>query len=125
MENSSLDLLKIKKADLVMVAAMLFIAGIAVIFILKQKAGDIVFVNVDGEISTYPLSEDREIEINRNGNKNIIIIDGGKVYMKEADCRNQICVNHKPVYKNGESIVCVPNKVSIIVKSSIKNEIDN
>ena len=120
-----MDLLKIKKADLVMVAAMLFIAGIAVIFILKQKAGDIVFVNVDGEISTYPLSEDREIEINRNGNKNIIIIDGGKVYMKEADCRNQICVNHKPVYKNGESIVCVPNKVSIIVKSSIKNEIDN
>ena len=44
-------------------------------------------------------------------------IKDGKVTMKEADCRDQICADHKAIEKSGETIVCLPHKVVIEIKS--------
>lgn len=120
------DLLKPKKADILLIAAVLLIAGIAVIFMLMQKKGDKAIVDIDGDIYEYSLSDSREIVLkNNNGGYNVLVIDDGSVYIKEADCPNQICVRHKPIYKNGESIICVPNKISVTVVSNIEKAIDN
>lgn len=120
------DFLKPKKADIILITAVLFIAGIAVIFMLMQKNGNKIIVNIDGDIKEYSLSDRREIVLNNNdGGHNLLVIDGGSAYIKEADCHNQICVRHKPIYKNGESIICVPNNISITVVSNIEKETDN
>lgn len=120
------DFLKPKKADIILITAVLFIAGIAVIFMLMQKNGNKIIVNIDGDIKEYSLSDRREIVLNNNdGGHNLLVIDGGSAYIKEADCPNQICVRHKPIYKNGESIICVPNNISITVVSNIEKETDN
>lgn len=125
-KSKGLNYLKIKKADLFFVTAVLLIAGIAVIFMLRQKNGDTVNIYIEGAEYEYSLYENREIKLtNNHGGHNTIVIDNGQVYMREADCPNQVCVNHKPIYRNGESIVCVPNKVSIDVVSKIEKEIDN
>ena len=120
------DLLKPKKADILLIAAVLLIAGIAVIFMLMQKNGNKVIVDIDGDINEYSLSDNREIVLNNNdGGYNLLVIDDGNAYIKEADCPNQICVRHKPIYKNGETIICVPNKISVTVVSNIEKETDN
>ena len=48
-----------------------------------------------------------------------------EVYMEKANCKDLICVKHKPISKNGESIICLPNQVYIEVISDVEKEIDN
>lgn len=48
-----------------------------------------------------------------NSSYNLLCIAGGKVWMEEADCRDQICVHHKPVSGSRESIICLPHKLVI------------
>ena len=44
--------------------------------------------------------------------------------MTEADCPDKLCVNQRAVSKNGESIICLPNKVIVTVDSSENSEFD-
>jgi len=37
--------------------------------------------------------------------------------MKKADCKDQICADHKAIEKSGETIVCLPHKVVIEIQS--------
>ncbi len=120
------DFLKWKKADLYIIAAMLCFAAIAVLLVKGRKTGDYIVVESTDGKQEYMLDEDREIIIdNTEHGYNKIIISDGYVRMEEADCPNQLCVKHKPVKLNGESIVCLPNKVYVTVVSKNKKETDN
>ena len=52
------------------------------------------------------------------------MIKNGKADMTEADCPDKLCVHQKPVSKNHESIICLPNKVIVEVDSSANSEFD-
>ena len=109
--------------DLILIGALLVVlvlAGLA--FWLLRGTGDTVVVEVDGEIyGTYALSTDRTVEI-RTGEDgkelNLLVIKDGKAFVKTATCRDGICAAHKPISREGESIVCLPHKVIITVKST-------
>lgn len=62
---------------------------------------------------TYLLSEDQVIKI---GETNVCEIKDNKCKMIKATCPKQICTNQKAIYKKGQSIICLPNKVVIEVK---------
>ena len=53
-----------------------------------------------------------------HGDYNLIEIDGDRVRIKEADCDDQICVRRGWATKNGETIVCLPHKLVIEVRST-------
>lgn len=44
---------------------------------------------------------------------NLLCISAGEVWMEAADCRDQICVRHKPVSHSLESIICLPHRLSV------------
>ena len=46
------------------------------------------------------------------------VIENGKVYMKEANCPDRLCVHSKAIDEKGGSIVCLPNKVVLEVISN-------
>lgn len=116
----------LKKGDLIMVAAILFVAGIAALLIMHQKRGNEVIIISGDDEKCYSINENRTIQVKyENEGYNVVVIHDGMVWVDEADCSNQICVNHKPIYKNNESIVCVPHKLMIVIKNSTVNEIDN
>ncbi len=77
-------------------------------------------VTVNGkEFGRYPLNKDTTVSI--KGKKNAInklAIKNGYADMVKADCKDKICVNHRKVNKNGETIVCLPNKVIVEIHSS-------
>lgn len=109
--------------DLILIGVLLVVlvlAGLA--FWLLRGTGDTVVVEVDGEIyGTYALSTDRTVEIRtgENGKElNLLVIKDGKAYVETATCRDGICAAHKPISREGESIVCLPHKVIITVKSA-------
>lgn len=109
----------IRKADIIL-AILLIVSGLIVsyVFVSDNDTGDYVSVSIDGELhSSYPLSEDRTIEIAENNALNKITIKGGVVSMTFSDCPNQDCVKHRPISNNAESIVCLPHKLVVEISS--------
>ncbi len=101
--------------DIILITAIVLIAlGSLAALLLFRGAGDMVSVSVDGEvIAEYPLAEDREVEIKSDGGYNLLIIEGGKARVERASCPDGICAAHRPISRDGESIICLPNKVVI------------
>ena len=109
--------------DLILIGGLLIVLVIAgLMFWLLRGDGDAVVVEVDGKpYGTYSLAVDRTVEIRTgDGGKdvNVLVIKDGKAYVESANCRDGICAAHKPISKQGESIVCLPHKVVITVKTT-------
>lgn len=49
------------------------------------------------------------------GGENTISISGGRVEVESADCANQVCVEHAPISRVGEQIVCLPHGLVVEV----------
>lgn len=113
------------KNDVILIVSILIIAIIGIIYLnFFRSAGSTVTVSVDGNIyGVYSLSQNITEDIysgDGNVNHNRLVIEDGKAYMEKATCPDGICVAHKSIFRNGESIVCLPNRVVITV-SSAKN----
>ena len=116
--------MKMKKMDLVLILTVVILAlgGFLLYNILGQKEAGLVTVEVDGEVfGEYELHENQEVLIN---DTNILLIEDGVANMYEANCPDQICVKHVPISKNGETIVCLPNKVVVTIKEAAAGELD-
>ena len=44
---------------------------------------------------------------------NLISVTDGMVVVEAADCKDQICVRHKPISSKGESIICLPHRLVV------------
>ena len=109
----------IKKADIVLCIAII-VVGLFVSWysLFASQAGNEVVVTADGEIfGIYSLSEDREIDVSRQGHSNHITIKDGKVSMTSSSCENQVCVHTGAISQTKDSIACLPNKVIIQIRS--------
>ena len=113
-----------KRNDLILAAAIILIAAAILAFqFFSQSDGEHrVEVTVDGEsFGTYDLSEDQTVEIN---DTNRLIIEGGEARMEWADCPDQVCVNHRSISRDGESIICLPNQVVVSIENGESGEVD-
>lgn len=109
----------IKKADIVLCIAII-VVGLFVSWysLTASQTGNEVVITADGEIfGIYALSENREIDVSRQGHSNHITIKDGKVSMTSSSCENQVCVHTGAISQTKDSIACLPNKVIIQIRS--------
>lgn len=52
-------------------------------------------------------------ELPETGSYNLLVVSDGMVTMEAADCKDQICVHHKPIISERESIICLPHKLVV------------
>lgn len=110
-----------KKYDVILITILLIIAATA-FFLHNHVKGDTVIIYLDNEIyESVPLDSEQCIDIN---GKNTVCVKNGKVFMKNADCPDKICVAHAPTAASGDDIVCLPNRVVVKIKSSDKMSFD-
>lgn len=111
--------IKMKKKDIILIVAVLAISLISFAAIkMTQKDGKEVIVTVDGkEVYKTSIKKDQIYQIPEENGTNVMQIKDGKVTMKKADCKDQICADHKAIEKSGETIVCLPHKVVIEIQS--------
>ena len=115
----------IRKSDVVLFIAIMACAAIFYFFLSNNQAepNARLIVKVDGEvIKTCSLEEDQVFWL--PGKTNEVSIQNGEVSMKEADCPDQICVRQKAISKEGESIICLPNKVVVSIVGGEEKELD-
>ena len=107
--------------DVILIAAILLIAAIGLtIYLLLRKDGTAVVVTLDGEhYASYPLNEDVTVEIHSGDDqsgRNTLVISEGKAYVTKANCPDLVCQKHYPISKEGEAIVCLPNKMVVSIE---------
>lgn len=119
---------KIRKRDMMflLVTAVVCMALLGYYYLGHGDKGAIAVVTVDGEVyGEYQLDEDQVVEIKKDGKvTNTLTIADHKADMTDADCPDLLCVHQKAISKDGETIVCLPNKVVITVKSNEKSDMD-
>ncbi len=112
--------------DAVLIAVCLLVSfALWLLVTVSKKPGEYAVVTVNGkEWGRYSLSEDREVEIETKSGKNILIIKDGYADMIEADCPDGLCERQRKISKTGESIVCLPNKVTVTVEGKGEGSVD-
>lgn len=56
---------------------------------------------------------------------NLLVISESRVFMESADCRDQICVHHRPITGGGESIICLPHKLVVEIVGGTDSDISD
>jgi hypothetical protein len=112
--------------DIILVSVLLLFAIAFGIYLFFFRAtGDAVKVTVNGKpYATYSLSENREVNIYTRNNQqlNRLIVKDGKAFIETATCPDKICAEHRAIFRDGESIVCLPNHVVVTVIKSDKTD---
>lgn len=119
-----------KKNDVVLIVVLLMVAlvtfaGVSLYSKLSTtEAEAVVYLNGE-EQGRYPLSQDTVVEISlENGVYNVLQIREGKADITEASCPDKICVRHRPVNAQGESLVCLPNQMVVKIENGGETAID-
>ena len=113
-----------KKNDLLLAAVILAAAFILLASQLLRDSGTAprAVVTVDGQVfGTYSMGEDKTIDI---GGTNRLVIKSGAARIDWADCPDQICVDHREISREGESIICLPNKVVVSIEGGEQADLD-
>ena len=105
------------RGDVLLIAALLLLSAIGMLYLfVLRESGDVVKVTVDGELyGVYSLSVDITEEIPSREGYNRLVIRDGRAYVESASCPDGICISHRPIFRSGESIVCLPNRVVVTV----------
>lgn len=110
------------KRDIILVLVMLAVAMMALLIINYgvKKKGTYAVVKVDGqELYKLELDKDTIVDVaGYQGGLNRIEVKAGKVSMTEADCPDELCVKTGKISRTGETIVCLPHRVVIEIKST-------
>lgn len=105
----------ITKRDLMLIIILLAVMIILILFMhLNKKTGYNVRISADGKtIKTLSLDKDEEYVFEGDKGYNVVVIKNNEVYVKEADCPDKICVDHKKISNIGETIICLPHKLVV------------
>lgn len=105
----------ISKRDLIFIFILLTVSVVIVLVMyFNKRTGYNVKISADGKtVKTLSLDKDDEYVFESDKGYNIVIIKDGAVYVKEADCPDKICVNHKKISNVGETIICLPHKLVV------------
>lgn len=109
--------------DVLLIVALLLAAALGWLCLVVFRApGDVVTVTVDGDVyGVYSLSQDITEDIHTGedaSQHNRLVIRDGKARIETATCPDGICAAHRAVFRDGESIVCLPHGVVVTVTAA-------
>ena len=111
-----LDFMRRRRDAVIIAAALLAALGLYLISVLApSSAATTVVVTVGGqEVLRRPLSVNAEYRVPlSDGDVNVICVENGEVYMKEANCRDGLCIHQGKMRNAAKTIVCLPHKLTV------------
>lgn len=118
---------KIKKVEIIITSIFLIISilGCGIVYFIGEKSDKVYArITVNGkEYKKIRLDNhkgEEELEIKSDLGLNKVKIINNKIGIIDANCKDKLCKQHGYIYKIGQTIVCLPNKVIIEIKE-LKN----
>ena len=114
--------LKKYRIDIIVISAILVSALLFLLFMtIFKKDGAVVAVEINGEVvAEYPLDKDGVFPL--NGGTNVLVIENGAAYLSYSSCPDHVCENTGKIRHVGETIVCLPNRVTVTVKGDVSDD---
>ena len=103
----------LKKGDFIIIAVVVMAFIVSAFAFLSFDEASRVIIKQDNKI-VYDQSIDQNATFDTGSN--LVVVQDGAVFIKQADCKNQDCVMHGKITKKGESIICLPNKVIVEIE---------
>ena len=117
------EFIKKHKFDIILMSVLIIAITVTIaIFALNQSDG--AYAVVIEETATYPLDTNVRISIANGESYNVLVIENNTARIESASCPDKLCVKQHTVSKNGQSLVCLPNKVVVKIVSEIDSETD-
>ena len=117
-----------KRADLLLIGALVLLAGALFLWQLASRSdGAVVAVYVDGErTASYPLDADTTVTLYTpdGGSYNVLVISGGTADVTDAGCPDKLCVHMGAIRRDGEAIICLPNRTVIQIEGGETSGVD-
>ena len=115
------NLYKICRNDIILAAGLALAAIILFIVFFAfrgQAQADTVVITLNGRLyGTYKLAADISLDIDTGNGNNTVVIQGGKVWMEEADCPDRYCISKGQISRVGETIVCLPHRLVVEIRA--------
>lgn len=130
MEQNQIENKK-RKGDMVLIVVILALAAAAyfgIKFYQRMSTKEpVAVVTVDGdEYGRFPLDQDVKERIELpDGAYNILVVKDGAADITDASCPDGICVNHRAISRQSETIVCLPNKVVVEIQNGEESDVDS
>ncbi len=123
--------MSIKKGDIVIILLLTaaFAGWMGYRYLSEAAEGSDVVIKLENNIvQRIPLSsisEPKELHVDLSNGKYIdVIIESDGVYVKEATCPDEVCKKTGKINRQGQSIVCLPNRVIIHFEGQVESDID-
>ena len=112
------------RMDIIVVASFLVLAAAVLgVINLTKTEGAYAEVVVDGSVEgKYPLSVDGVYSL--NGGTNTLTVKEGVAYMSFSDCPDHTCEITGKVKHVGQTIVCLPNHLTITIIGESNDSVD-
>lgn len=135
---------RVRKADWILILFLMVLSGLlGITFFLSSSRGTCLVLSVDGRQiyempfkktemqqekryllvmfdaegkATVKSTEDLAPPTPETGAYNLLCVTADGVQMVQADCQDQICVHHREIVRQGESIICLPHRLTAEVR---------
>lgn len=110
--------------DLLLIVGVLILAALFWLVTKPGGEGAWAVVSIDGgEVGRYALSEDTAVTFGGE-DYNVLQISDGAAAIVEANCGDHTCVRTGKIRREGETIVCLPHKLTVTVVGGDVSEFD-
>lgn len=114
-----------RKNDLLLAGGALLAALVLYLFLRPGEPGAWAVVTVDGrETGRYALAQDRRITVGDGASYNVLDISHGEAAVVEANCGDHTCVRTGAVSRQGETIVCLPHRLTVRIEGGAAADFD-
>lgn len=109
----------IKVKDFIILLIIITVCGLFILISHNQKKGSYAVISVNGKkAERLSLSKDIETFTVKGADNISFTITNGEIYVSESDCPDKICLKTGHISRKGQSIICVPKRVSVTIESS-------
>lgn len=113
------------KSNIVVAVLIVVVLAVAIFFYAASQVAPVKIAGLravihdgDGGVQELALDKDAELPVTTSYGTNVVVVQGGSVFVRVADCDNQDCVHQGKLNKPGGQIICLPHKLWIEVLDS-------
>lgn len=115
---------KLKYGDFIVVFLVVAVSAVLFAFSFFGSEKLVAEISLDGEVfqsvELYKLEEEKIFQV---GSCEILVENDGVAFLSSS-CPDKLCINRGRLKKAGDTMACVPEKVTVVLKKVKGNNVD-
>lgn len=115
---------KLKYGDFIVVFLVVAVSAVLFAFSFFGSEKLVAEISLDGElfqsVELFGLEEEKILQV---GSCEILVENDGVAFLSSS-CPDKLCINRGKLKKAGDTMACVPEKVTVVLKKAKGNDVD-